>query len=445
MLDTLAGFVGELRRSGLPVSPTENLDAVEAVTHVPLDDREALRWALATTLVKRQEHRAAFDTVFDVWFSLRLPAVAADDALTAGELATLLEEALATGDDELLRELARQAVARLAGMHAGRPVGATFYVFRTLRQLDAEGALERLLAGAGSGDRSGLDERLERDELRARLDRLRAEVEAEVRRRLVAEQGPEAVAAALRRPLPADVDFLHASPDDLAALRRALHPLARRMAARLARKRRHHRQGRLDMRRTVRQSLSYGGVPVDPRFRRPHPSKPEILVLADISGSVAAFARFTLQFVHAISGQFSRVRSFVFIDGVDEVTSIFEGSSDLSEALARVNDEADVVWADGHSDYGHAFQAFWERWGREITSRTSVVVLGDARNNYHAANAWVLDELRKKARRVYWLNPEPRSYWDTGDSVASLYGVHCDGVFECRNLRQLERFVAEVG
>ncbi|HEX7276194.1 MAG TPA: VWA domain-containing protein, partial [Acidimicrobiales bacterium] len=382
MLDTLAGFVGELRRSGLPVSPTENLDAVAAVAHVPLVDREALRWALAATLVKRQEHRPAFDTVFDVWFSLRLPVLSADEAMTAGELATLLDEALESGDEELLRELARQAVARLAGMHAGRPVGGTFYVFRTLRQLDAEGALERLLAGAGSG----LHDRLERDELRSRLDRLRAEIEAEVRRRLVAEQGPEAVAGALRRPLPADVDFLHASPDDLAALRRTLHPLARRMAARLARKRRHHRRGRLDMRRTVRQSLSYGGVPVDPRFRRPHPSKPEILVLADISGSVAAFARFTLQFVHAISGQFSRVRSFVFIDGVDEVTSIFEGPSDLTDALARVNAEADVVWADGHSDYGHAFQAFWERWGREITPRTSVVILGDARNNYHAAN-----------------------------------------------------------
>jgi uncharacterized protein with von Willebrand factor type A (vWA) domain len=447
VLDTLAGFVGELRRSGLPVSTTENLDAVEAVAHVPLDDREALRWALASTLVKRQEHRAAFDAVFDVWFSLRLPLLATDEALTAGELAALLDQALESGDDELLRELARQAVARLGGMHAGRPVGATFYVFRTLRQLDAEGALERLLAGAGPGA-AGDDDlagRLERDELRDRLDRLRTEIEAEVRRRLVEEQGPEAVVGALRRPLPADVDFLHASPDDLANLRRTLQPLARRMAARLARKRRHHRRGRLDMRRTVRQSLSYGGVPVDPRFRRAHPSKPEILVLADISGSVAAFARFTLQFVHAISGQFSRVRSFVFIDGVDEVTSIFEGSSDRTEALARVNAEADVVWADGHSDYGHAFQAFWERWGREITPRTSIVILGDARNNYHAANAWVLDELRQKARRLYWLNPEPRSYWDTGDSVASLYGVHCDGVFECRNLRQLEHFVAEVG
>ncbi len=441
MLDTLAGFVGELRRAGLPVSPTENLDAVAAVAHVPLEDREALRWALAATLVKRTEHRPAFDTVFDLWFSIRLPILAADEALTVGELVAMLEEALVSGDEDLVRELARQAVARLGGMHAGRPVGGTFYVFRTLRQLDAEGALERLLAGS----HGGLDRRLERDELRTRLDRLRAEIEAEVRRRLVAEQGPEAVAGALRRPLPADVDFLHASPDDLAALRRSLHPLARRMAARLARKRRHHRRGRLDMRRTVRRSLSYGGVPVDPRFRRPHPSKPEILVLADVSGSVAAFARFTLQFVHAISGQFSRVRSFVFIDGVDEVTSIFEGSSDLTEAVSRVNAEANVVWADGHSDYGHAFETFWARWGREITSRTSVVILGDARNNYHQANAWVLDELRTKARRVYWLNPEPRSYWDTGDSVASVYGAHCDGVFECRNLRQLERFVAEVG
>ncbi len=444
MLEALAGFVQELRRAGLPVSPTENLDAVEAVSQVPLEDREALRWALATTLVKRQEHRAAFDAVFDVWFSVRMPVLGRDDALTAGELADLVDAALESGDDQLLAELARQAVARLAGMDAARPVGGSYYVFRTLRQLDVDGVLERLLAGGGA-DGSALDETLRRDELVARRDRLKVEIEDEVRRRLVAELGPEAVAKAVRRPLPAEVDFLHASPEDLAALRRSLQPLARRMAARLARKRRHHRRGRLDVRSTVRHSLSYGGAPAEPRFRHPHPSKPEILVLADISGSVAAFARFTLQFVHAISGQFSKVRSFVFIDGVDEVTSIFEGATDFSEAMTRVNAEADVVWADGHSDYGHALQAFWDRWGEEVTARTSVVVLGDARNNYHQANAAVLGDLRRRARRVYWLNPEPRSYWDTGDSIASLYGVHCDGVFECRNLRQLERFVAEVG
>ena len=153
MLEALAGFVQELRRAGLPVSPTENLDAVEAVSQVPLEDREALRWALATTLVKRQEHRAAFDAVFDVWFSVRMPVLGRDDALTAGELADLVDAALESGDDQLLAELARQAVARLAGMDAARPVGGSYYVFRTLRQLDVDGVLERLLAGGGADSR----------------------------------------------------------------------------------------------------------------------------------------------------------------------------------------------------------------------------------------------------------------------------------------------------
>jgi uncharacterized protein with von Willebrand factor type A (vWA) domain len=191
----------------------------------------------------------------------------------------------------------------------------------------------------------------------------------------------------------------------------------------------------------VRASLSYGGVPAEPKFRDPHPSKPEIMVVADISGSVAAFARFTLQFVYAMNAQFSKVRSFVFIDGIDEITHFFEGIDDIIEAIHRINAEADVIWVDGHSDYGHALETFWERWGREITTKTSVILLGDARNNYHASQAWVLKEIEQRARHLYWLNPEPRSYWDTGDSIVSEYAAHCAGVYECRNLKQLERFV----
>jgi hypothetical protein len=252
------------------------------------------------------------------------------------------------------------------------------------------------------------------------------------------------VAKTLRKPLPEDVDFMHASRDEMMALRRAIHPLTRKLAVRLARKRRHGRKGPLDFRNTMRHSLSYGGVPAEPKFRYPRPAKPEIFVIADISGSVAAFARFTLQLTHAISSQFSRVRSFVFIDGIDEVTRFFEGAEDITEAVHRVNTEADVVWVDGHSDYGHAFETFWERWGREVSPKTSVILLGDARNNYHASQSWVLKEVRRRARHVYWLDPEPRSYWDTGDSILSEYAAHCDGTFECRNLRQLEHFVEEL-
>ena len=148
-----------------------------------------------------------------------------------------------------------------------------------------------------------------------------------------------------------------------------------------------------------------------------------------------------MHLVYALNSQFSRVRSFVFIDGIDEVTRFFEGVDDVTEAVHRVNTEADVIWVDGHSDYGHAFETFWNRWGKEITPKTSVILLGDARNNYHSSQAWVVKELSHKARHVYWLNPEPRSYWDTGDSIVGEYGAHTDGTFECRNLRQLEKFV----
>jgi hypothetical protein len=472
VLELLAGFIQELRRAGLPVSLTENLDAMEAVKHIPLEDREAFKYALAATLVKSSAHWSTFETVFEVFFSLRgreyylgeldeATAALLDQVeeltdaegapqggggmqgMTAEEIAEMLYRALQNGDQALLRAIARQAVSRFAGMEAGRPVGGTYYLYRTLRNLDLENLVERMMEDARE-ERSGLtplEERLERDELEVRAEQMRKEVEAEIRRRLVADRGAEAMAKTLRKPLPEDVDFMHASREEMLNLRKALQPLTRKLAVRLARKRRHGRKGPLDFRNTVRHSLSYGGVPAEPKFRYPRPAKPEIFVVADISGSVAAFARFTLQLVYAISGQFSKVRSFVFIDGVDEVTRFFEGEEDINQAVHRVNTEADVVWIDGHSDYGHAFEAFWDRWGKEINSRTTVILLGDARNNYHASESWVVKEIRNRARHVYWLNPEPRSYWDTGDSIIGEYATHCDGIYECRNLRQLERFV----
>jgi uncharacterized protein with von Willebrand factor type A (vWA) domain len=476
LLESLAGFVKELRNAGIPVSLTENLDSVEALRHIPLEDREAFKYALAATMVKNNSHWRTFETVFEVYFSMRgreyrLGGDAGEgdsaedmiaelmgsregegqgsaEGLTPEQLAEMLFRALMDGNDAMVRAMARAAVTRYAGMEPGRPVGGTYYLYRTLRQLDLDSMLQRMMEQAREttpGGQTDLEERLAREEYEARLDMLRREIEAEIRRRLVADRGAEAVAKSIRKPLPEDIDFMHASREELVALRKAIAPLTRKLAVRLARKRRHGRKGPLDFRNTVRHSLSYGGVPADPKFRYPRPSKPEIMVVADISGSVAAFARFTLQMVYAISSQFSRVRSFVFIDGVDEVTDYFKSTEDISAAIHRINTEADVIWVDGHSDYGHAFEAFWERWGRDINSKTTVLLLGDARNNYHAAQAWVLAEMAKKARHVYWLNPEPRSYWDTGDSIVGQYAVHCDGAYECRNLKQLERFVEQLG
>ena len=471
LLELLNGFIVELRSAGLPVSLTENLDAVEAVKHVPIEDRETFKYALAGTLVKNHSHWKAFETVFEVYFSLRgqeyelvdgewesddtatgeenqqegqVPGQGgSQEGLTQEQLAEMLFQALAKQDRNLMRTVARQSVQRFAGMEPGRPVGGTYYLYRTLRNLNLEEVLDRLLTSSADSDSESdfLEERLRKDEYEHRIEELKKEIEAEIRRRLVADRGVEAMAKTLRKPLPEDVDFMHASREEMVALRRAIWPLTRKLAVRLARKRRHGRKGPLDFRRTVRHSLSYGGVPAEPKFKYPKPSKPEIMVIADISGSVAAFARFTLHLVYALNNQFSKVRSFVFIDGLDEVTDFFENVDDITEAIHRVNTEADVIWVDGHSDYGHAFEIFEEKFAKDIGPKTTVIILGDARNNYHASQSWVIKNIEDKARKVFWLNPEPRSYWDTGDSIVGEYSDFCNGTFEVRNLKQLEAFV----
>ncbi|MDE3146500.1 MAG: VWA domain-containing protein, partial [Acidobacteriota bacterium] len=352
-----------------------------------------------------------------------------------------LLEALRQHDLQALRQSAAEAVARYAGIEPGRPVGGAYYLFRTVRQLDLEEVERRLAAMRLDSGSEALDERLARDDAHQRVEEFTAMVEAEIREQLVHDRGAQAMAESLRETLPEDVDVMHANREEMERLERALRPLSRKLAVRLARRRRHRHRGPIDLRHTVRSSLSTGGVPIDLRFRPPRPAKPEIVVIADVSGSVASFARFTLHLVHAISSQFSQVRSFVFVDGLDEVTHLFAETDDPARAVERIAAEANVVAADGHSDYGRALGVFAADYAHQLTRRTTVLVLGDARNNYHPAQAHVLEEIRSRVKALYWLNPEPRAYWDSGDSILGLYAAHCDDVVECRTLRQLESFV----
>lgn len=464
MLSVITGFVDELRRSGVPVSMVEAIDAMKAVETIDISQRVALRETLRATLVKNLRHERAFDTAFDVYFST-LPAPGSPDEdfeqeqVPGGEgsgqegggapaaefdldsLVQSLLEALETLDSEALRRGAREAVDNLAGMEPGRPVGGTYYLYRTLRRLDMADLEAQLIEALHSDeDLSDFESRLLEEDIEARLELLRQEIEEEIRRRLVADRGREAVARTLRRPLIEDVDLMHATRAELAEMEAAIGPLTRKLAARLARRRK-KRTGRLDFRRTVRRSLATGGVPVDPQFRHPRPHRPEVWLLCDISGSMATFSRFTLQFTHAMSTHFSRLRTFAFVDTVDEVTEFFGPGVDFGSAVNRITTEAEVVWLDGHSDYGNSFDTFNSRYGRQLTPRTTVIITGDARNNYRPARDSALAEIARTARAVIWLNPEPHAYWDTGDSAMSQYARHCTSVHEVRTLRQLEEFV----
>jgi uncharacterized protein len=463
MLSVVTGFIDELREAGVPVSMVEAIDALKAVEAIDIGQRTALRETLRATLVKNLRHERAFDTAFDVYFStVPLPAddeeQSSPDPADGGEgpsgqggsgggefdesaLFEALRDALAGMDEETLRRMVREAVDRLAGMEPGRPVGGTYYLYRTLRRLDMA-RLEAELIEALTGDQelSEFDRRLLREEVEALMERLRTDVQEEIRRRLVADRGREAVAKTLRRPLIEDIDLMHATSSDLAEMEAAIGPLTRKLAARLARRRK-KRTGRLDFRRTVRKSLATGGVPADPQFRHPRPHRPEVWLLCDISGSMATFSRFTLQFTHAMSTHFSRLRSFAFVDTIDEVTDFFGPGVDFGSAVSRITTEAEVVWLDGHSDYGNSLETFYHRYGAQLTPRTTVIITGDARNNYRPARDGVLGDIARVSRALVWLNPEPMAYWDTGDSAMSQYARHCSSVHEVRTLRQLEEFV----
>ena len=464
MLDLLTGFIGELRTAGLPVSTVESIDAAAALCHTDLTDRRAVHDALAATLVKSARYLDAFDLAFGVFFGSRPPergsaaeaaleaadAAAISAALGAGSaegegdaalLAEVLFLALRDGDRALVAAVARRAVRLLSGIEAGRPLGASYYLYRVLRQLNAPHVRRRLGEAAAGAD--SLSRRLAAEELAARFEEFRRAVEAEILRLLVADRGPEAVARALRRPLVEDADLSAATTAELAEIERALHPLARRLAVRLSRRRRGG-NGRLDVRRTVRAGLSTGGVPADPRFRRPHRSKPEIVLLCDVSGSVATFARFTLQIVYALAAQFARVQSFAFVDALDEVTGYFGPGADFGDAVRRMNAGARVVWLDGRSDYGRAFGQFVEGYLGRLSPRTTVIVTGDARSNYRDPNLAALHRIAQSARALFWLNPERSRAWDTGDSIFGTYRTVCDGVHEVRTLRQLAAFVEQV-
>jgi uncharacterized protein len=477
MLDHVNRFVDALRAIGIPISLPEKVDALHALTLLPLDDRDLVETALVATLVKRGDHLAAFRAVFDIFFArAALTSPMPDDAASglaasgldpdglvasSGELATspfamtsahdlaaLLLRALLGSDSMLLRLIAREAVGRYGGFQPGRAVGGTYYVMRTLRALDLTNVQADLdadtLRAWRSGDIDALGARLRNDQFEVDLDFLRKDIEAEVRRLVAADRGADVLARALHKPLPEDLDFMNASANDIDEMRRIMSPLSRQLAWRLQRRRRIGHRGSLDFRRTIRRSMTYGGVPADLRFHPPRPTKPELVVVADISGSVASFARFTLQLLFALSTEFSRVRCFVFVDGLAEVTDLLEESNDLDEVVRRINEQTDVLWIDGRSDYGHAFRTLVEDWGDGLSPRSTVIILGDARNNYHAAAADAMKSLSERVRHVFWLNPEPGSSWNAGDSIIAQYARYCDEVRECRTLGQLQAFVEEL-
>src|SRR5262249_6281386 len=464
----LPALVDELRRAGVAVSMVEVLDATAALGHIELADRPVLRAGLAGTLVKRPEDLPLFQLAFERCFPLTPPDERASTRRSADEpgdgpaprppdllpvepsteLLGALLAALRDDDTETLAALAALAVDRHAGIGTVEGSGRSS-LCRVLRPLDVATPLAAAMRAerAEHPAASALELRLRRDEHAARIEELRRLIAREVRRQLALVDDESGGLAPISHRL-ADLDVLRASTTDLRELRAAVRPLARKLASRVAQRRRRHHLGRLDMRRTMRHSLTTGGVPMDPAYRRRKASKPNVVVLCDLSGSVAEFAQFTLALVHALDAELAGLRSFVFVDGVAEVTDLLDRADGVLEPRFLLT-RAGVVMGDGHSDYGRVFDrfsaVFWTLHGdRVATPATTLIVAGDARTNYRPAGVDPFRRLSERARRTYWLNPEPRADWGSEDSSIDAFAPWCTAVFEVRTLRQLADAVVEI-
>jgi len=440
MLERLQAFASKLRDAGVPVSNHEILVASQALGHLDWADRESFKWGLASSMCRAPGHLEVFSTLFDLFFAPEFADIDVDmdtvppdlSELEEAELLEAVIKALREGRDGELRRLARAVLDRLSDEASGG-----FLLYRALRFLDLDRLLQRLAEREGVNE---WEQAIWKMEVQSRLERLRRILEQEVRRRMVNERGADDVADRILRVPLEERDFATITSDEVSDVRRSVISLARRLATRLAKLRKLGARGRLDMRKTFRKSLSTGGAMVDPQFKVKSRSRPDIVLLCDVSGSVAAFTRFTLLLVASLQVQFPRIRSFLFIDTVDEVTETLK-STDPADAIPKALQIANVIWLDGHSDYGHSFKQFHENYLEAVNDRSHVLILGDARSNYRNPEAWVLKDVRERAKRVWWLNPEAPQHWDTGDSVMSAYAEHCDAVHECRNLKQLAGFI----
>jgi hypothetical protein len=434
----LLAFAEDLRSEGMALGTSELLDAFAALDQVSWTERASFKEALAATLAKSPEDRRVFELVFERFFFRAAEAEAArnevgeSEALHGGDqidieaLRRQIAAALRDGSDGAMRDLARLAIAAFGRGEGSGVVGVDVQRIRRALGLRAEPQPD---LPADDPRRNGLP----REQIR--------NFEAYLRRELERDAIERTRSLPPKRPLN-DLDrALPTGPvQDLAAVHRVVTQLRRRLATQGHELRGRKRHAHVDVRRTMRASLQTGGVPVDLKYRPTRPRRPEIFVLCDVSTSVTSASTFFLSVLHALHDSFRKLRSFVFIERISEVTEVLERERDFRAASEAIGRDAGVADISGYTDYGRVWTEFLALIEDELHPRATVIVLGDARTNGRAPRDDVFALITAKAGRTFWLNPEPRLYWNYGDSVMAAYERHCTA-FECWRTDQLEDFV----
>ena len=457
----LRDFAELLRQNGLRVSPAELADAAGAALALGVESRPEFRAALRATLVKRGPDAAIFDRLFELYFTGAKDLVDGlqrsllkqleEEGFNEGQLEeiaqTLLEmpfspltEALMKGDLGELAKLLRAAALSVDFRGLQSPLQRNFYARRVAQAAgmgQAEQELQRFNARLKERGLDAADLEIVSRQTSHTLRELE-EAARRVAERELHQRDPERRAAG-------DLAFRNINsltPAEIDKMRALVRRLAERLKARLSRRRKERRRGALSVRRTLRKNLVNGGVPAQLVFRSRRPERPDIVVLCDVSDSVRNVSRLMLHFVYSLQTLYARVRSFVFVSDLGEVTDLFK-KLEIGEAVELAT-AGKVINLSANSNYGRALQMFHSTWLGAVTRRTTVVIIGDGRSNYNPPQAWVLGEIKRRARRLLWLCPEDRASWGFGDSEMLLYAKMCHRVEPVKSLDELVRVASEL-
>jgi hypothetical protein len=363
-----------------------------------------------------------------------------DGDLDLGELA----QAMLTQNLSDLENLIRQAAEQAGTQRIENMLQVGFFSRRTTEQLGMEGAAQELEGLAERMRAQGMGEEAiaqMQELIRKLMETVRRTVRNFTEREL--QQQNHNYMEKFRREMLTEKSFYHLTEDEILRMREVVTRLAQRIKNILSIRKKRLKRGKLDLHQTLRRNMARGGIPFEVIFKTRRKDRPKLVIMCDVSSSVANVSRFMLQFMYSLQEAFTKIRCYVFVAELGEVTDVFK-DADVSSAVERALDGGDVINVYTRSNFGFAFHEFWKNHLSSIDNKTTVIILGDARNNYNDARAWCVRDIQNKAKNLVWLNPESPSAWGFGDSVMDRYMPYCDVVEECRNLRQLSKVVDQI-
>lgn len=463
MQKVIGDFIHALRHHGLPVSPAETLDALQATELVGLENPKRLKTTLSLTLAKNLKDRAQLEILFDQFFQLSAEADESDESVLEDErtephrgieqdqnsdMSTAPEESQQENSETtpapVSSPLAQQLLANdqssleVAIASAGTAQGASEMQLFTQKSQVTFRIMQQLGDRALNQELAELSEQPENlalvDHLQQARQQLREQVSDYVEQQYLLftqKSGEQLRENNLKKIKLTNIDHSHYQQ-----MTRLVQKSAKRLASMHSRRRKVTKRGQLDARKTIAANAAFDGFLFHTKWKSTKVDRPKVMVLCDVSGSVSRVARFLLLFLYSLQDVLPRVRSFVFASDLGEVTDSFD-RDDIDIAIAKIMDE----WANRPTDYGIALEDFKSLALKDIDKKTTVIMLGDARNNNADPKSEIWEEVYRRSQRVLWLNPEGRYSWNTGDSVMSEYAPHCSLVEPCNSLRDITRIL----